>query len=146
DVERFLGSIEPDGGSDLAAAMSAARSAAGTLGGRELRVIYLGDGTPSVGPTTASHLEVAVRNALPAGDGAVVAVALGADADTASLQALARGGGGVFVSYVPGQKVSSAALDVLGASYGVVLRDPEIELPSGLSQVTPARLDPIRAG
>src|SRR5262249_12631073 len=113
---------------------------------KELRIIYLGDGTPSVGPTTASHLEVAVRNAVPAGDAAVVAVALGADADTTSLQALARGGGGVVVSYVPGQKVSSAAVDVLGAAYGVDLRDPEIELPSGLSQVTPARLDPIRAG
>jgi hypothetical protein len=52
----------------------------------------------------------------------------------------------VVVPYVPGQKVASAALDVLGAAYGVVLRDPEIELPAGLTQVTPARLDPIRAG
>lgn len=145
-VERFLGQIEPDGGSDLAAAMSAARTAAGATGGKELRIIYLGDGTPTVGPTRSAHLETAVRSAIPTGDGAVVAVALGADADTTSLSALARGGGGVVVPYVPGQKVSSAALDVLGAAYGVVLRDPEVELPSGLSQVTPARLDPIRAG
>jgi Mg-chelatase subunit ChlD len=145
-VERFLGQIEPDGGSDLAAAMSAARTAAGSTGGKELRIIYLGDGTPTVGPTRPAHLETAVRSAIPTGDGAVVAVALGADADTTSLSALARGGGGVVVPYVPGQKVSSAALDVLGAAYGVVLRDPEVELPSGLSQVTPARLDPIRAG
>ncbi len=146
DVERFLGGIEPDGGSDLAAAMSAARSAAGGASGKELRIIYLGDGTPSVGPTKPGHLESAVRTALPAGDAAVVAVALGADADTTSLAALARGGGGVVVPYVPGQKVSSAALDVLGAAYGVVLRDPEVELPPGLTQVTPGKLDPIRAG
>jgi Mg-chelatase subunit ChlD len=145
-VERFLGGIEPDGGSDLAAAMSAARTAAGPTNGKELRVIYLGDGTPSVGPTRAAHLEAAVRSSLPNGDGAVVAVALGADADITSLAALARGGGGVVVPYVPGQKVSSAALDVLGAAYGVVLRDVEVELPAGLSQVSPARLDPIRAG
>lgn len=145
-VERFLGSIEPDGGSDLAAAMSAARTAAGPTNGKELRVIYLGDGTPSVGPTRPAHLEAAVRSSLPNGEGAVVAVALGADADTTSLAALARGGGGVVVPYVPGQKVSSAALDVLGAAYGVVLRDVEVELPAGLSQVSPARLDPIRAG
>ncbi len=145
-VERFLGGIEPDGGSDLAAAMSAARTAAGPTNGKELRVIYLGDGTPSVGPTRPAHLEAAVRSSLPNGEGAVVAVALGADADTTSLAALARGGGGVVVPYVPGQKVSSAALDVLGAAYGVVLRDVEVELPAGLSQVSPARLDPIRAG
>ena len=148
EVERFLGTIEPDGGSDLAAAVGAARTAAGPLGGKELRILYLGDGTPSVGPTRPAHLEAAVRGAVPAGDAAVVAVALGADADTTSLLAMARGGGGVMVPYVPGQKVSSAALEVLGAAYGVVLRDAEVELPAGLSQVSPSagRLDPIRAG
>src|SRR5690606_2415819 len=138
-------------GSDLGAAVEAARTAAGPLraGGsepRELRVIYLGDGTPSVGPTRPAHLEAAVRHALPPSDGSVVAVALGADADTPSLAALARGGGGVVVPYVPGQRVASAALDVLTAAYGVVLRDPVVELPPGLAQVTPARLDPILGG
>jgi Mg-chelatase subunit ChlD len=145
-VERFLGQIEPDGGSDLGAAISAARAAVGGLSGKELRVLYLGDGTPSVGATRPAHLETAVRTAMPSGDGAVIAVALGADADMPSLGALARGGGGVVVPYVPGQKVSTAALEVLGAAYGVVLRDAEVELPAGLSQVSPARLDPIRAG
>lgn len=146
NVERFLGSVEPDGGSDLAASVSAARAAVGSLGGKELRILYLGDGTPTVGPTKASHLETAVRNALPGGDASVVSVALGSDADITSLTALARGGGGVVIPYVPGQKVTTAALSVLGAAYGAVLRDPEITLPPGLSQVTPASLDPIRAG
>ncbi|AKT36136.1 VIT domain-containing protein [Chondromyces crocatus] len=146
DVERFLGSVEPDGGSDLAAAMIAARAAAGSAGGKDVRIIYLGDGTPTVGPTRTAHLEAAVRASLTGGEATVVAVALGADADTSSLQSLARGGGGVVVPYVPGQRVSAAALDVLGAAYGIMLRDPEVELPSGLTQVTPARLDPIRAG
>ncbi|WP_438033515.1 VIT domain-containing protein [Sorangium sp. So ce204] len=147
EVERFLGGIEPDGGSDLAAAVIAARAAAGPLDGKELRIIYLGDGTPSVGPTRPAHIEAAARGAVPAdGAAAVVAVALGSDADTTSLRALARGGGGVMVPYVPGQKIASAAQSVLGAAYGLALRDPEIELPPGLTQVTPARLDPIRAG
>ncbi|WP_437286911.1 VIT domain-containing protein [Sorangium sp. So ce406] len=146
EVERFLGRIEPDGGSDLAAAMIAARAAAGPLQGKELRILYLGDGTPSVGPTRPSHIEAAVRGAVPADGAAVVAVALGSDADTTSLRALARGGGGVMVPYVPGQRIASAAQSVLGAAYGLVLRDPEIELPPGLTQVTPARLGPIRAG
>ncbi len=131
--------------------MGAARTAAGQLGSKELRILYLGDGTPTVGPTKPAHLETAVREiSQPStgsgGDVAVVAVALGADADTTSLASLARGGGGVVVPYVPGQKISTAALEVLSAAYGVVLRDPEVELPAGLSQVTPARLDPIRAG
>ena len=74
---------------------------------RELRVIYLGDGTPTVGPTRPAHLEAAVRSAhRRSATASVVAVALGADADTVSLGALARGGGGVVVPYVPGQRVS----------------------------------------
>ena len=143
-VERFLSQVEPDGGSDLAEAIREARSVAGT--GRELRVIYLGDGTPTVGPTKSAHLEAATRQAIGGGDASVVAVPLGSDADTTTLQAMARGGGGVLVPYVPGQRVASAALDVLAAAYGEVLREPVVELPAGLSQVTPSRLDPIRAG
>ncbi len=146
EVERFLGGIEPDGGSDMSAAVSAARSAVSSSSGKELRIIYLGDGTPTVGPTRASHLETAVRSSMPSTNASIISVALGADADMASLQAMARGGGGVVIPYVPGQKVSSAALEVLSAAYGVTLRDPEIELPPGLTQVTPSRLDPIRAG
>ncbi len=146
EVERFLGSVEPDGGSDMSASVSAARSAVGSLGSKELRIIYLGDGTPTVGPTRPSHIEAGVRSSLPGTNGSIIAVALGADADMTSLGALARGGGGVVIPYVPGQKVSSAALDVLSAAYGVTLRDAEVELPPGLTQVTPARLDPIRAG
>ncbi|MBK8254178.1 MAG: FecR domain-containing protein [Polyangiaceae bacterium] len=146
DVEKFLATIEPDGGSDIGTWISSARAAAGSTRDKELRVIYLGDGTPTVGATRASHLEAAAKAAMPAGDGAIVAVALGSDADMTAMTALARGGGGVVVPYVPGQKVSTAALEVLSAAYGVVLRDPEIELPPGLTQVTPSRLDPIRAG
>lgn len=146
DVERFLGSVEPDGGSDMSASISAARSAVGSLGTKELRIIYLGDGTPTVGPTRSSHIEAGVRSSMPGSGASIVAVALGADADLNSLGALARGGGGVVIPYVPGQKVSSAALDILSAAYGVTLRDTEIELPPGLTQVTPSRLDPIRAG
>ncbi len=146
DVERFLGGLEPDGASDLGAAVASARSAAGRLDNRELRVIYLGDGTPSIGATRPATLEAAVRSALPGRDGAVIAVGLGADCDTTSLSAMARGGGGVVVPYVPGQSLTAAALDVLGAAYGVMLRDPRVELPRGLEAVTPAQLEPIRAG
>lgn len=145
-VESFLGTIEPDGGSNLLAAVQAARTAAGAKSGRELRIIYLGDGTPTVGPGKAATIESAVRHALPSGDGSVVAVALGSDADATSLAAMARGGNGVMVPYVPGQRVNAAAVDVLAAAYGSVLSDVEVELPPGLSEVTPQRLDPIPAG
>jgi len=144
-VESFLGSIEPDGGSNMLAAVKAARAAAGSSG-RELRVIYLGDGTPTVGPTKASTLESAIRHELPSGQGSIIAVALGSDADAVSLAAMARGGNGVLVPYVPGQRVNAASVDVLAAAYGSILSDVEVVLPAGLTEVTPKRLDPIPAG
>jgi Mg-chelatase subunit ChlD len=146
EVERFLGTIEPDGGSNLLAAVEAARTAAGAARDREIRVIYLGDGTPTVGPTRPSTVEAAVGHALPPGEGSIVAVALGADADTTSLAALARGGGGVVVPFVPGQSTRAAARGVLAAADGAVLRDVQIELPPGLTSVSPARIDPFVAG
>ncbi len=147
EVERFLGSVEPDGGTNLLTAVQAARSAARSVAsGRELRILYLGDGTPTVGPTRGSTIEAAVRHALPAGDGSVVAVALGSDADTTTLSALARGGNGVVVPYVPGQRLSAAALDVLASAYGSVLSDVSVELPPGLAELTPNRIDPVPAG
>ncbi len=145
-VESFLGAVEPDGGSNLLAAVQAARTVAGTRNSRELRIIYLGDGTPTVGPTKSATIEAGVRHALPAGDGSVVTVALGSDADTTSLSALARGGNGVLVPYVPGQRVTAAAVDVLAAAYGSVLSDVEVVMPAGLAEVTPRRVDPIAAG
>ncbi len=144
-VESFLGSIEPDGGSNLLTAVKAARAVAGGQN-RELRILYLGDGTPTVGPTKMATLESAVRHELPNGLGSVVAVALGADADTTSLAAMARGGNGVVVPYVPGQRVNAAAVDVLAAAYGSILSDVEVVMPAGLAEVTPKRLDPIPAG
>ncbi len=144
DVERFLGSIEPDGGSNLFAAVQAAHAVA--TKGKDLRVIYLGDGTPTVGPTKSATVEAAIRQALPAGQGSVIAVALGADADTTTLAAMARGGSGVVVPYVPGQKVSAASVDVLAAAYGSALSDVSVELPPGLTEITPSRMDSIPAG
>ena len=82
------------------------------------------------------------------GDGRslVVAVPIGADADTALLSDVARGGGGVVVPYQPGQRLEEAALDVLNATYGTALRDVEVVLPPGLHDVAPAVLPPLRAG
>ncbi len=145
-VDAFLGAIDPEGGSNLLAAVKAARHAASTAAGRELRIIYLGDGTPTVGPTKAASLESAVRHTLPGGDGSVIAVALGSDADTTTLGALARGGNGVVVPFVPGETVGTAAVNVLASAYGSVLSDIEVVLPPGLAEVTPVRVDPIPAG
>ncbi|MBL8717978.1 MAG: FecR domain-containing protein, partial [Myxococcales bacterium] len=143
EVKTFLAGISPEGGSDL---VSAVRTAA-KLGKdpiRALRVIYLGDGAPTIGARSPSTLEQGVKSVI--GDGQVTAVALGVDADLASLEAMARGGGGTVVPYTAGATLGSAALDVLEASYGVTLRDAVLTLPAGLDGISPQRLPALRAG
>jgi hypothetical protein len=146
-VREFLARIEPEGGTDLVEAMRSARSLAGGSGrDRELRVIYVGDGTPSVGMVRPPHIMSEVSRVLPPGTGMLNAVAVGSDADTQSLAAMARGGGGVLIPYVPGERSSAVAMRVLGASYGIALRNPSVELPEGLTDVHPRVLDNIPAG
>ncbi|PIE06021.1 MAG: hypothetical protein CSA75_01705, partial [Sorangium cellulosum] len=146
-VRAFLASVEPDGGSDLVASIRQARKLADQGDdGRELRIVYIGDGTPSVGPVRPPHIMQEVARVLPPGLGSLTAVAVGADADTHALSAMARGGGGVMIPYVPGEKLNAVAIRVLGASYGIALRDPVVDLPDGMSAVYPKVLDNVPAG
>ncbi len=145
-VREFLSKIDPEGGTDLVEAVRSARALDRDAGGRELRIIYVGDGTPSVGPVRAPHIMSEVARVLPAGSGMLTAVAVGSDADTSSLAAMARGGGGVMIPYVPGERATAVAMRVLGASYGVALRNPVVELPEGLTDVHPKLIDNIPAG
>ncbi|MBW2458893.1 MAG: FecR domain-containing protein [Deltaproteobacteria bacterium] len=145
DAERFLAGIQPEGGSDVTAAIRSARASAGSLEGRALRVIYIGDGTPTVGPLRPAFVTRAVQGVMPA-DGTLTAVAIGADADLDALGALARGGSGSVIPYVPGQRLMETAFAILGASYGMGLSDVRVELPDGLTEVAPRQLDTIARG
>jgi tetratricopeptide (TPR) repeat protein len=146
EVADFLSAITPDGASDPTAAVREAGAFASHAEGRALRVVYIGDGTPTAGPIRPNYVAQAVRDALPAAGATLTAVAIGADSDLDALGAMARGGGGVLLPYVPGQKVGEAAYAVLGASYGQSLRDVKVELPEGLTEVAPYQLDTIPAG
>jgi hypothetical protein len=146
EAERFLGSIVPEGASDITRGLVRARSLAEGHRERSLRVVYVGDGSATVGPVRPSSVENAVRRAVPPELGTVTAVAVGADSDVDTLAALARGGGGAVVPYVPGQSATRVAYTVLGATYGAALRDVSVELPSGLEQIAPQQTGSLLAG
>jgi tetratricopeptide (TPR) repeat protein len=76
----------------------------------------------------------------------VTTVGVGGDADATLLGAAARGGGGHFVAWVPGQRVATVALAVIETANGSALRDATLELPVGLTDVAPSRLPTVRAG
>ena len=68
--------------------------------GRAPEVVYIGDGTATAGPTRPSTIERAVKAALPAG-ARVTSLGIGPESDGESLLALARGGAGTALPYVP---------------------------------------------
>lgn len=144
EVRRFLEHETPEGASDVTLAV--ARGFTALQGaGRDLHVVYIGDGTATAGPTRPATIERAVRAALP-GSGRVIALGIGPESDADSLQALARGGAGSALPYVPGQPLADAALAGISALQGAALSDVQVQLPEGMSQVAPVRLDPIVAG
>lgn len=146
DADAFLRGIEPEGASDLVGAIRAAAALDGRDPARELRVSLLSDGVATAGYRSAGRVAPEVGDALPDPRAFVVAVPIGSDADVPLLSEIARGGGGVVVPYQPGHRVEVAALEILTATYGTMLRDVELTLPAGLRDVAPAALAPIRAG
>jgi tetratricopeptide (TPR) repeat protein len=144
EVRRFLENQAAEGASDVS--LSVARGFAALRSSTAPpHVVYIGDGTATVGPTRPATLERAVRAALPAG-GRVTALGIGPESDAESLAALARGGAGTSLPYLPGQPLADAALATVSVLAGATLSDARLELPEGVSLVSPARLDTITSG
>ncbi len=144
-VDAWLTTIEPAGASDLGATLRRAAELP-TDGGREVHVIYVGDGVASVGHRAAGTLGTIASEVADARHVSFTTVGIGQDADTVALGAIARAGGGHYVPYVPGQRTSAAALAVLETTYGISLDHPVVTLPSGLSDSAPTVLPTIRNG
>jgi tetratricopeptide (TPR) repeat protein len=144
-VAAFLEGIVPEGGSDVAAGVEQGLARAAAESGA-VRVVYIGDGTATVGPTQPAFLEHDVRGALDEHGGTVTVVPVGGDADVTALEAVAAAGRGVVVAHVPGRAALDTAYAVLGATYGHALSDVRVALPDGLVDVAPARLSTLPAG
>jgi hypothetical protein len=145
EVATFLESVPPAGATDLVVALRRAVRALDGRGERDGVVLYVGDGMATVGHRRLSDL--AAESAALARPGlAIGAVAVGGDADTAALGAIARAGGGHLVPYTPGYTPEASALAVLETTFGASLERPTLELPPGVEEVSPAELPTVRAG
>jgi Mg-chelatase subunit ChlD len=147
DVDAFLAGVTPDGASDLVGAVRSAQAAAGRDKARELKVTIISDGVPSAGYRSTNRLADRVREVLSGEPKAVVvSVPVGAQSNTTALSEIARGGGGVMVSYEPGESLETAAMSVVSATYGRMLSDVSLTLPDGLTSIAPSHLCALRAG
>ncbi len=150
----WLDEIQPAGASDLVAGLDRAahlldRDRSGARGGdddRDLWVLYIGDGMSSVGYRRLADLRAESARIAASARVSISAVGIGGDADASALAVLARAGGGHYLPYVPGQRAELAALSVLETTFGISLRNPVVELPAGLDEVSPAELPTLRAG
>jgi Mg-chelatase subunit ChlD/tetratricopeptide (TPR) repeat protein len=149
-VKQFLDGITPEGGSDLVGSVKRALReldrATSRGEARSQRVVYIGDGAPTVGEVRPGTVERAVARGIDRSRASVAAVAVGAESDAATLAALSRGGGGVVLPYSPGRSITETAYAVLAATYGQALTNVEVTLPDGLRAIAPQRLDAIAAG
>lgn len=145
----FLARIRPAGSTDLFGALrSSVALVRGQLqAGRELQVLYLGDGMASVGYRTPGSLATQVRKLRSETPGlAISAVGIGSDADSAALDAVVRAGGGHLVAYRPGERVAVVAMKILESSYGVSLGDISLNWPAGIREVSPSSASTLREG
>lgn len=144
-VRSFLEQGAPEGGSDVTFAIRKAAEALGAPDGNG-RIVYIGDGTPTIGAVSAALVRRDVEASVPEALGTVTTVAVGADADVGTLGTIAEAGGGAMIPYVPGATVSDVVYQVLGATYGDALSDVRIELPEGLVDVAPQRFGSLTTG
>jgi hypothetical protein len=148
EITERLDRVEPAGASDLTFSLREALAHAEHVGageGRELQLVYVGDGIATVGPRRPSSL-ASEASAILSGRARLTTVGIGQEADAVSLAALARVGGGQYVPFVPGQSTAQAALAVLEATYGTRLEDVELTFPEGVVDVVPRELPTLRAG
>lgn len=146
NAQRWLGFQTADGASDLTRAVEAASESLQASGDRVRHVVYVGDGTPTAGPTRPATIASDVRRIIGQAPIDITAVAVGADSDLESLRALARAAQGVVVPYAPGTSVSHAAYAALAATFGTRLSKVVLELPSAMTSVAPERFDTVAAG
>ena len=140
----WLAEVEPAGASDLIASLTQASGLAEH--GRETWILYIGDGAATTGYRRLADLRAEAAALSERARVSISTVGIGGDADTSSLAALARAGGGFFTPYVPGQRAELAALSVLETTFGVALERPVVALPAGLEDASPAELPTLRAG
>jgi hypothetical protein len=145
-VTEWLSHVEPAGSSDLVATLRRVSHVRDRDTSRDVHVVYIGDGIASVGHRGAGAIATATESFAESEHVSFTTLGVGQEADSVTLAAIARAGGGHYVPFVPGERASSTALAVLETTYGVSLRDAAVTLPEGLSEMAPAQLPTIRAG
>jgi ferric-dicitrate binding protein FerR (iron transport regulator) len=134
-----LGTLEPLGSTSLTRTWE---EVAGVLRAhhvdpRTARIVYLGDGLPSMGELDAGRIAAAASRSL--GEARLTSVSLGGTVDQAVLEALAAGQGGAYVDFARLGSIRATAMKVLQHQWGEPLTEVAIHWPEGLGEIAPER-------
>ncbi len=140
DAQAWLDAQTAGGATDVVESIRSAQAALDATD-RERWVLYIGDGFASTGFRRPADVAHAIGGAVN-----VSTIGIGGDADALLLQAAARGGGGSYLAWTPGERVGTAAIAALDSTYGAALKNATVELPTGLADVAPSTLPTLRAG
>jgi len=144
-LRRSVLALEPLGSTRLVHAFGrAAQVLAKGPKGTQARVVYLGDGVPTVGEIDPGRLTNRARLAL--GEARLTTVALGGHVDDVVLRGLARAGRGAYVAHSAGTSLRATAFRVIQRQWGEPLRDVALKLPDGVHRVAPAKLGDLWPG
>jgi uncharacterized protein with von Willebrand factor type A (vWA) domain len=91
-VETFLQTEQPQGATDVVAQVRAAARALPGDNARDQRIVYIGDGAASAGYRSPDRVAREVSEPMPSPRATITTVAIGADADSTLLSAIARAG------------------------------------------------------
>lgn len=140
-----ISSLEPLGSTRLSNAFGeAGRWLRQNARGGERRVVYLGDGVPSVGELEPERLSK--QAAMSVGQARIVTVSLGGETDDVMMRALARAGEGSSVRHGAADSAAGTAFEVLRRLWSQPLEDVELTLPEGASEVAPQTLGTMWPG
>jgi len=139
ELRRSISTLEPLGSTRLTHALKrAAQVLAKGPASAQGRVIYLGDGVPTVGELKPARLSAAAKQAL--GSTRLTTVSLGGLVDDLVLRGLAQAGGGSYVRHGAGVSMRATAFRVIQRQWGEPLREVALTLPKGVHRMAPAKL------
>jgi tetratricopeptide (TPR) repeat protein len=142
--------IKPGGASNLGHALTRAGQLLSqtTFSGDHAaaHVIYIGDGTATLGELERGRLISIVKRQLLSRGARLTTIGVGSAVDSVLLEVLARAGESRYVAFHPGATARGQALTALASLSASALSDATIELPAGLEQVAPARVPVVFRG
>ncbi len=97
-------------------------------------IVYVGDGSPTSGETTADALLDRLRRSLSGARARLFCVGVGADAHHELLTQLTRAGGGQYLRIDEAEQTTGQALRLTSAIKTPTITDVEVDLGAGLDQ------------